>query len=65
MTEAQQSELLDAKQAARYLGISPRTLAKWHKEKAAPPRIKVSKKIYYRKAVIDAWLDAKMEKVQR
>ncbi len=64
MTEAQQSELLDAKHAARYLSIAPRTLSKWHKLGYGPPRIKLSKKIYYRRAVIDAWLDSKMEKVK-
>jgi len=44
---------------ARLLGVSPRTLDRWHAAGSGPPRAKAGKKVLYRKTAIKAWLRAK------
>jgi len=47
---------LNPAQVAEMLGISPRTLSRWHAQRVGPPRCKLGRKVLYRKAAIDAWL---------
>ncbi len=46
---------MDRVNAARYLGISPRTLATWATCRFGPPYIRVGRKCYYRRTALDAW----------
>ena len=41
--------------AARYLGVSPHTLAGWAHLKIGPRYMKLRRKTYYRKVDLDTW----------
>ena len=43
-------------ECAAELGISRRTLQRWHRLREGPPRTLVGKKIKYRRSSVDAWL---------
>lgn len=45
-------------QAARKLGVSPRTLEKWRITGDGPPFIKVGRRVVYRQCDLDEWLQA-------
>ena len=49
-------ELVDRKSAAELLGVSPRTLDRWHLLREGPPRIAVGRQVRYRVSAIEAWL---------
>jgi predicted DNA-binding transcriptional regulator AlpA len=44
---------------ARWLGISTRTLARMEVQRIGPPRIKLGKKVLYRRESVLAWLESK------
>jgi hypothetical protein len=46
---------------AAQLGVCPRTLARWHRDRTGPPRSVVGRRILYRAESVTAWL-AKREK---
>lgn len=51
--------LLCRKDAARYLGVEPQTLAQWAcSGKMALPYVKIGRKVAYRKVDIDAFITA-------
>ena len=50
--------LLTIRQAAEVLGVSTRTLARWHALRVGPARCKVGRKVIYRPTAIEAWLQA-------
>lgn len=51
--------LLDAAQAAAYLGMSPKTLKKWRSKGAGPVYSRISRnRVRYRKSALDAWVVA-------
>ena len=51
------SELVDRRHAARLLGVSPRTLDRWHLLRIGPPRVALGgRKIRYRLSSLDAWV---------
>ncbi len=50
-------DILSWHEAAAFLGVHSRTLARWHSEGIGPPRIKVKRQILYRKASLIAWLE--------
>lgn len=54
---------LTHEQVAAQLGISPRTLDRWHALGEGPPRIKVGKQIFYRLASVRAWLESREKQV--
>lgn len=57
---ARTRELLDEKQAADYLTVSPGTLAVWRSTgRYNLPFVKVGRRVRYRIADLDAWLDAR------
>ena len=43
-------------QVAEMLGISPRTLSRWHAMRVGPPRCKLGRRVLYRKSAVDAWV---------
>lgn len=52
------NDFLPWHEAADFLGVHRRTLARWHSEGIGPPRIKVRRQILYRKASLIAWLES-------
>ena len=53
-------ELLDEKQAADYLTVTPGTLSVWRSTgRYAIPFVKVGRSVRYRRAALDAWLNAR------
>ena len=58
-TEITIPKLLDPKQAARVLGLTPHTLAVWRSEKRYElPFVKVGNRVRYRAADIHAFIDS-------
>ena len=56
-------ELLDEKQAAEHLTVSPGTLSVWRSTgRYNLPFVKVGRKVRYQRADLDAWLDARSRK---
>lgn len=49
-------ERLSRDEAAEYLGVSPRTLDRWHESRIGPPRIKIGRIIMYRRAALEQWI---------
>jgi transcriptional regulator with XRE-family HTH domain len=49
-------QYLTPAQLAKTLGISPRTLARWHATRAGPPRIKILKLVLYDVSKLPEWL---------
>ncbi|GAB2898609.1 hypothetical protein GCM10027046_30650 [Uliginosibacterium flavum] len=57
---AQLDELLDEKQAANHLTVSPGTLSVWRSTgRYALPFFKVGRMVRYRRSDLDAWLEAR------
>ena len=52
-------DLVDRSGAAELLGVSARTLDRWHFLREGPPRIQLGRKIRYRRAAIDNWVLAR------
>jgi len=50
--------LLNRREAAAYLKVSPHTLANWKSQGRGPRALKVHSLIRYRQAELDAWLEA-------
>jgi excisionase family DNA binding protein len=46
-------------EAARYLGISARTLEGWAVRGGGPRMLKLGSRVVYRRRDLDAWLDAR------
>ncbi len=51
-------ELLTTKDTARLLGVSERTLARWHNFRTGPARITIGRKVLYRLQAVQDWLRA-------
>ena len=49
---------LTTSEVATLLGVSPRTLHRWHALRVGPPRCKIGRKVLYRKEALEAWLEA-------
>jgi excisionase family DNA binding protein len=49
--------LLQPREVAAYLGVSPATLRTWYARRDGPPAIKVGKFLRYRRADVEAWLN--------
>jgi predicted DNA-binding transcriptional regulator AlpA len=48
--------LLTPKDLALELGVTERTIARWHRHRIGPPRIRIGRKVYYRKDSVIAWV---------
>lgn len=56
------SPLLSRKSAARYLGLSPQTLAQWAcNKKVLLPYLKIGRRVMYRRADLDAFIAANVQ----
>lgn len=56
----QLGELLDEKQAAKHLTVSPGTLSVWRSTgRYALPFVKVGRMVRYKRSDLDAWLEAR------
>lgn len=44
------------KEAAILLGVSPRTLSRWHALRVGPARCKIGRKVLYRREALNNWL---------
>ncbi len=56
------SELLNRREAAEYLGTTPGTLANWAcTRKYIIPCIKIGKKACYRKSDLDRWIESRIK----
>ncbi|GAA0984661.1 hypothetical protein ENKNEFLB_02081 [Nocardioides aquaticus] len=53
--------LLTIDELAEWLGKPKRTLYRWRVQGYGPSAIKVGNDLRYRRAVVDAWLDAQTE----
>jgi AraC-like DNA-binding protein len=58
-------EFLTPEALARELHISPRTLARWHVERVAPPRIAIGRTVIYRRDAVRNWLLEREEQPAR
>lgn len=47
---------LSAWEVADALGVSCRTLSRWHALRVGPPRCKVGRTVLYRKDAVEKWL---------
>lgn len=47
---------MDRKNAARYIGCSPKTLADWALKGRGPNAVKVGGKVFYFKNTVDDWI---------
>ncbi len=69
MPELQNSEVSDKAQAssilagyltpkdlAHALGVSERTLGRWHQFRQGPPRVEIGRKVFYRAESVSAWM---------
>ena len=43
------------------LQINPRTAERWHLRRIGPTRVRVSKKIYYKRSTVADWLERQTE----
>jgi hypothetical protein len=50
------AEILNEKQTATELGVKVATLRIWSARRKGPPRIKVGRKLFYRRETLLAWL---------
>jgi len=60
MSETNDEQILDAKAAARFLGVAIATLAKMRCKGGSPTFIKAGRKILYRKADLIAWRNVRL-----
>ncbi len=49
-------DYISEQQCAEALGISRRTLSRWHRLREGPPRTYVGKRIRYRRSSVESWL---------
>src|SRR5689334_2219423 len=49
-------------QLARELGVSERTLARWHATRLGPPRVTIGRRPYYRISSVAEWIASQEEK---
>jgi hypothetical protein len=55
--EAQSGVLLETAAAAARIHVKGQTLSKWRIRNFGPPFLRISSKIFYRVADLDAWLE--------
>lgn len=48
--------------AARYVGVQPKTLAQWACQGRGPRSIKVGGRVFYMKADLDEWIRSEINK---
>jgi len=56
MTNKLMDDFLPPEETADELGVTRRTLDRWHTRRIGPPRIQIGRKIYYRRESVRDWL---------
>ena len=56
VAQTMSNPLIDTRQAAEALGMSPDTLALWRSKGEGPPFVKLGRAVRYRRADLDAWV---------
>jgi predicted DNA-binding transcriptional regulator AlpA len=62
---------LTPKNLAQALGVSERTVARWHRFREGPPRVEIGRKVFYRLESVNAWIascerpEARADRVRR
>ena len=56
------ADLLTTTEAAAYVGLSHRTLERYRVTGQGPPYLKVGRRVLYRRADLDAWLENKVRR---
>ena len=51
--------LIGQTQAARLLGVHPKTLLAWRRNNTAPECVRIGKRCYFKLQVIESWLRAR------
>ena len=51
------ADLLTTTEAAAYVGLSPRTLERYRVIGDGPPYLRVGRRVLYRRADLDAWIE--------
>ena len=51
-------QILTQTELAEHLGVSARTLSRWHLLRKGPPRVQVGRLIAYRIEAVENWLQA-------
>lgn len=52
-----QLDLIPASEFAAALGLAEQTLAAWRSENQGPPFVKVGKTVFYRRVLLNTWLN--------
>ena len=55
-------EYVEAPELSRDLGISKRTLDRWHRQRMGPPRTVIGRTILYRRTAVQEWLRSREER---
>ena len=55
-------EYIEAPELSRDLGISKRTLDRWHRQRMGPPRTVIGRTILYRRTAVQEWLRSREER---
>ena len=58
-------EVLSHSQAAEFLGVSTKTLKRWHSQRIGPPRCKAGQTIFYLKSSVLTWLKSREQEPLR
>ena len=53
------SQVLEEKEAARFLGLSVQTLRNWRHQRKGPPYLKISRSVRYRECGPAGYLESK------
>jgi predicted DNA-binding transcriptional regulator AlpA len=51
-------QLLTKTDTAKFLGVSERTLDRWHAQRKGPARVNAGRRILYKVSGLTAWLDS-------
>ena len=58
------SELLNTTEAAEVLRLGMATLHRWRKAGKGPPYIEMGRKVYYRRADLERWVESQQRQPQ-
>ncbi|RZU98782.1 helix-turn-helix transcriptional regulator [Spiribacter vilamensis] len=51
-------DLISLQTFAEEMGVTRRTVERWHAQRIGPPRIKIGKQVFYRRESISDWIIA-------
>ncbi len=56
------SDWIARAELARELDVTPDTLARWASDGTGPPAVKIGRRVMYRRAAVEKWLEQKERK---